>query len=620
MRRAGPRAARAAWYTYPCAMARASRWFRPALALVAGCAPSADPAPAPRCAPVPASADVLTFHGDARRTGWNARETALTPERVASGAFGPRWSSPPLDDATLGGVVHPPHVYATPLYADDVRLTAGPWAGRVASVVVVATSNAWAYAVSALPTRCEGAALAPGTVLWRARLGTPAVTEADGGVPMGVLSTPVIDRAADPPRVYVASMDATAGWQVWALALSSGQALPGWPVALDAAAVGAVNGNGPALFPPAHRAAQRGALALAPGGDRLYVSFGTYRFAGPGWMVAVDTRRPRVAAAFAGAPSLEATSNAGMWGSGGPALDAAGDVYMTTGNGPEASGRAPGAWGNSLLRWSPELRLGGTYTPYNYCVFDRENMDLGGCSPLVLPDLDPALTATPRLVVFGSKQGTAYLVDRDRLPGALDRRPACGADPTLDRSLLPPAPQPHSGARGPLHVFPVYTERHAQLDHARMRTTPAYFRDASGAHFVFLAGSSRPTEEETRPVPPALARLRVVLAPGAPAHLAIDRVETATTLVNPGSPVVTSDGPRHGLVWVLDSNQPRSAPLVGPGVARPVLYAFDAETLALRWRSAPDALAPGGKYGSPTVAHGVVFVGTDRVQAFGLAP
>jgi hypothetical protein len=74
------------------------------------------------------------------------------------------------------------------------------------------------------------------------------------------------------------------------------------------------------------------------------------------------------------------------------------------------------------------------------------------------------------------------------------------------------------------------------------------------------------------------------------------------------------------VVWVLDSSQPRTAALAGPGAARPVLYAFDAATLALLWRSAPEALEVGGKYSAPTVARGRVFVGTDRIQAFELRP
>lgn len=536
---------------------------------------------------------------------------------MASPAFGPLWSSPPFHSVPLDGQTYAPHLYATPLYVDRVPITAGPHAGRTPSVVVAASSNGWVYAVNAFPVDCAGAAIPPGTVLWQTRLGTPAVVPGlDGGVPLGVLGTPAIDLEGEPPRLYVAAVDASAGWQVFALGLGDGQVLPGWPLSLDEGALARVNRNGPTRFAAATEMPQRAALALGPRGDVLYVAFGTFRGVGPGWMVAIDTRRAVILSAFASAPRSVGVSSGGMWGAGGPAVDGEGRVYMTTGNSPGAAGDAPRVWGSSLLEWSSDLRLTGTYTPFNFCRLDRGNLDLG--TPLVLPDLDPSTTATPRLIAFGGKQGTVYLVARDRLAGGVDRRPPCRTDAASDGSLLPPHPQPQFGAPGPLLVFGPYTVEHAQLDHARMRTTPVYYRDASGTSYLFVSGATKAAADSPVSVPPSLVRLRVVTQPGAPAYLAVDRQAGRPALQNPGSPVVTSNGPADAVVWVLDPDMPRLAPLVGPSVRRPVLYAFDGATLALLWRSAPGALEVGGKYSSPTVAHGVVFVGTDRIQAFGL--
>jgi hypothetical protein len=50
-----------------------------------------------------------------------------------------------------------------------------------------------------------------------------------------------------------------------------------------------------------------------------------------------------------------------------------------------------------------------------------------------------------------------------------------------------------------------------------------------------------------------------------------------------------------------------------------VLYAVDATSMRLLWRSAPSQLGVGGKYSHPVVAHGVVIVATDHIQAFGLS-
>jgi hypothetical protein len=560
--------------------------------------------------------DVPTFHGDRARRGWNAREVELTPTRVASGAFGPLWSSPALHAVTLDGITYAPHLYATPLYADHVRITAGPCAGRRLSVVLAASSNGWVYAVAAFAARCHEAIIRAGTVVWQTPLGTPAVVPAlDGGVLLGVLSTPTMDLALDPPRLYVTAMDAAAGWRAFALDLGSGRVLPGWPLSIDESGLASINANGPARFAAATRMSQRGALNLSPRGDLLYVVFGGR---GPGWIVAIDTRRPRILAAFGVAPGEGEASSGGMWSAGGPAVDSRGRVYMTTGNSRGRSLDTPRVWGSSLLQWSPTLRLSGTYTPFNYCVLDQHNMDLGASSPVLLPDLDPAATATPRLLAFGGKQGTVYLVDRDRLPGGLDHRPPCLTDASTDASLLPPEPQAQFASRGPLNVFGPYTETHAQLDHARMRTTPAYYRDDAGIGYLFVSGATKAGPASAASVPPGLVKLRVVTAPGAPAHLAVHGRELRTTLVNPGSPVVTSNGSRDAIVWVLDPNLPRLAPLRGTAVSRPVLYAFDAMTLDRLWRSAPEELHVGGKYASPTVARGLVLVGTDRIQAFGL--
>ena len=117
-------------------------------------------------------------------------------------------------------------------------------------------------------------------------------------------------------------------------------------------------------------------------------------------MVVVDKFTPGIASAFSAAPSSFAVANGGLWGSGGPALDEAGNVYDTTGNSLDGSNDSSGVWGESLLVWSPgiPLRLRGTYTPWNYCEMDHADADLGGSSPVVIPDLGSTSTSTPNLI------------------------------------------------------------------------------------------------------------------------------------------------------------------------------------------------------------------------------
>ena len=89
--------------------------------------------------------------------------------------------------------------------------------------------------------------------------------------------------------------------------------------------------------------------------------------------------------------------------------------------------------------------------------------------------------------------------------------------------------------------------------------------------------------------------------------------------LTPGSPWVTSDGTNNAIVWVLVANVLRTDSLVGPNVSHPILYALDPVTLKALWTSTPTMLNVGGKYNAPAFGRGMVFVATDRIQAFGLA-
>lgn len=581
--------------------------------LIAGChrahAPSRLSPLYPACPPH-APLTVPTFHGDRARSGWDATEPTLTPDAVQA-RFGWLWDSPPFSAwVAPDGRSYPARVHASPLYFDDL-----PLAGGAHSVAIAATSNADVYAV----TVCGDAGAAAATIVWKTHLTTPTVIHhLDGGLPLGVLSTPVADLSATPPRLYVAAVDAVAGWQLFALRLSDGSVLPGWPLTLDAATVAPHDSNGPAGFGDVQAVSQRGALNLTPDGGTLYVPFGSYNDSAPGWLVAVDTRVPALSGSFSAARAQPGGANGGIWGPGGAAVDDDGSAFVTAGNAPR--GPIAGVWGESLLKLSPTATLLGSYTPFNHCQLDDADADLGGSSPLLLPTLDAALTATPRLVAFGGKQGNVYLVARDRLPGTLDARPGCSTDSAGDGSLLPPGPQPQFAARGPLNVFGPYTESYGNVDYAKMRSTPAWFVDDAGERFLYVSGSTKAAADSTRSVPPSVARLRLALAPGQPAYLERAGSDSELAFFNPGSPVVSSDGGATPVVWVLDANVSRTASTLDPDLPNPVLYAVDGTTMRVLWKSAPDQVYVGGKYGTPLVAHGFVLVATDRLQAFGLRP
>lgn len=559
--------------------------------------------------------DKLTYHNDPQRSGWNARETILTPLAVAGSGFGRLWRTSQFD--SFAGL--PPRLFASPLYVDKVKTGAGRHGGRVFSVVYAVTTTGYVYAVNAFGT----AGTPPGAILWRARL-----TERPCGKgAMGNLSTPVIDLRQQ--RLYVTSCDDEAQWRAHALDIRNGERIAGWPVSIDRIALNTpgINRNGATQLSEKLMHTQRGALNLSPDGTRLYVTFGLDFSSG--WIVGIDTRLARVATAFSATSSTEEYQG-GMWASGGPSVDAEGNVHIATGassvlteSGSGINGVFPDSehsWGQSILQLADDpvsgFRLKGVYTPFNYCQAAAADIDLGSSGTVVI-DLHASASRTPHLLVGGGKQGNVYLLDRRRMPGGLEKRPPCSTDSRTDGSLLAPENQPHFGQSGPINVFGPYSDTNGMNDHAKSRTTAAYFRSAQGSHYVFVTGTTKERDGSTRSVPPGLVRLQIVIERGRSAYLRIDQRELTQTFLNPGSPIVTSHGGQDAIVWVLDT-APRTTPLYGDAAPHPVLYAFDALSLKLLWKSAPAKLATTGKYNEPTVAHGTVFVGTDRIEAFGL--
>lgn len=565
------------------------------------------------------------YHYDMQRTGWNDQETILTPAAVARHNFGLLWESPPLD--RYQG--REPRLTASPLYLDSVVMSGGDYDGQRFSVAYLASTTGYVYAVNT----AQAGDVTPGTILWRTQVATaPCGNDAEM---IGILATPIID--VDQNRIYVSSCDA-GQWQVHALDVRSGQTLPDWPLDIVAENINrpGIIKNGIA-FPSEvdeRRGAgwwQRGALNLNPDKSRLYLSFG--KDGQPGWFISVDTRRAAVASAFATTDKAEELQG-GMWASSGASIDDEGRIYITTGASylmaiarglgfDAVFDKSTNSWGQSILQLRDDPNTGfelvGTYTPFNYCHNVAKDIDLASSGAIVI-DLPGSSTTTPNLLALGgAKQGMFYLLDRDNMPGSLEVRPPCSYDSASDQSLLDPDGQPHyDGARGPINLFPEYSEDSGMVNSAKSRSTAAYFADDEGNHWVYATGSSKTGEDLSTPVPPGVAKVRLVTDPGQAAYPKLDMREYTQLLYNPGSPTITSNGGKDAVLWVMDPNALRSALLYGPNSPRPTLYAFDAKTLRLLWKTGPDDLFTSGKYNEPAVVNGLVLVGTDRLQAFGL--
>ncbi len=556
----------------------------------------------------------LTYHYDKQRSGWNPNETKLTPASLAGSQFAQLWQTPKFD-AVDGDE---PRLFASPLYVDKLTFSKGPHKGKTFSVVFAATDVGYVYAVNAAAV----GKIAPGTILWKARISDKKPSR------FGNISTPVIDVASQ--RIYMMGNNGTSPDKLYALDLTSGEQIPNWPIALDSATVNApgVKRNSSTNFPDNRLLIQRGALTMNADGSRVYVTFaGNW-----GWILSIDTKAGAVAAAFSVTKKEE--ENGGIWASSGPSIDSDGNLHMATGSNVQVIMKKKGLpgvfpdsennWGQSVIRLRDDPEKGfvltGTYSPFNWAITQVNDIDLSSSGTIVI-DLDPATTSTPHLLVAGGKQGNVYLIDRANMPGSLTKRPPPTDDPSQDKSLLSPEPQPQFGKPGPLSVFGPYGDENAMNDQARSRTTGAYFKSESGKTYVYVTGSAKKGEKLDVSTPPGLARLEVVTSPGKPAYLKIDQLEMTQTFHNPGSPVITSNGGKDAIVWVTDTNAPRTTAFKGPkSIQRPVLYAFDALTFKLIWKSAPEELGETGKYNEPAVVNGVVYVGTDRIQAYGILP
>lgn len=366
--------------------------------------------------PSPATAyDVITFKNDAARTGQYPAETTLTPANVNSSTFG-----------LLGLMTVDGKVDAQPLYLGQL-----PIAGANHNVLFVATEHDSVYAFDA-DTRA---------ILWQVSLLAPGETPSDdfgcdtivGEI--GVTATPVIDRTAGPDgTLYVVSMsiDQSSNYhqRLHALDVSTGAEQLNGPVDI---AGSYANAAGTTTFDPS-RYEDRAALLLA--GGTIYTTWSSHCDLPPygGWIIAFNQTSLLQSGALnvgpgsaTSCPSGNCPSTVGpaIWMSGsGPSVDATGNVYLLTANGPfettiNAAGfPSAGDFGNSFLKIATgggKLSVADYFTMYNVTAETMQDLDLGAGGQLLLPDLTDGTGTVRHLVVGAGKDGSIYVVSRDRM-------------------------------------------------------------------------------------------------------------------------------------------------------------------------------------------------------------
>ncbi len=272
---------------------------------------------------------------------------------------------------------------------------------------------------------------------------------------MGILSTPVIDRTAG-LMYFVADSFGGGGdnFRLHAVALSNGRdAVPPQLIQFtESLSDGTIW-----TFNPKYQL-QRPALLEANGS--IYVAFGSN-----GDIVPTVSRGTILR--YNAATLLPMTGDltdrlthpqsnyflSSIWQSGyGPAADAGGDIFFSTGNSDPSTPSYSQSFNrpDSMVRLSSDLlTLKDSFTTYNYFSLDGYDADMGAGGLMILPDQPGSI---PHLAVAGGKDGRAFLLNRDNLGGYVQGGPD-NVVQTIHMGACWCGPSYYVGSDGAVHVI-----------------------------------------------------------------------------------------------------------------------------------------------------------------------
>jgi hypothetical protein len=361
------------------------------------------------------STDVLTYHYDNARSGLNANETTLTPANVNAASFGKVGF-----DAVDG------KVDAQPLLRTGVAI---PGQGTH-DVLYVATENDRLYAFDA----------ASGVLLWKVSMLGPGEVPSDpvNGTQViptiGITDTPVIDPNTGVMYLVAMSKRVSGGsttyiQRIHAVSIATGlDVVP--PKSIDQSITfpgAGPGGNGSRVSFDPRQYEERDALLLSNG--VVYTGWASHSDVAPytGWLIGFNASNLAVASILNidpnGSPRssiLEDGSGNSFWNSGGgPAADAAGNLYNLSANGPfdpnlNAAGfPSNGDFGDSFLKFTPTpggIIVSDYFTPQNQQDEANNDEDLGSSGLTLVHVVDAS--GTPHQLAIGSgKDGNIYVVD-----------------------------------------------------------------------------------------------------------------------------------------------------------------------------------------------------------------
>ncbi|MGA7539137.1 MAG: PQQ-binding-like beta-propeller repeat protein [Steroidobacteraceae bacterium] len=454
-------------------------------------------------------------------------------------------------------------VDAQPLYLAQLSI-----AGATHNVVFVATENDSVYAFDPQS----------GATLWHVSLlGSGESPSDDRGCgqitpQIGVTATPVIDRAAGPHgAIFVVAMskDSSSNYhqRLHALDLATGAELFNGPVTVNPTYSSAAGGE--RTFAPGQYA-ERAALLLE--NHTLYTGWTSHCDAQPysGWIVAYSESTLAQTAVLNFAADSEAGPSVWMSG-GGLAADSSGNIYLLTANGAfestlDSNGFPQyGDYGNSFLKLSTAgggLAVADYFSPSNEIAESAADEDLGSGGAMLLPDVTDSSGVVRHLMIGAGKDGNLYVVNRDDM-GKFSLS-GDGIWQQLD-GLFP----------GGIFSSPAYFNGEV------------YYGDVGGTLKAFSV-----TDAKLSNVPAS---------------------QTSTQFPYPGTtPAVSANGTSNGIVWAVENSDPA------------VLHAYDATDLTHELYNSnqasggADQFGAGNKFITPTIADGMVFLGTpNSVAIFG---
>jgi hypothetical protein len=519
------------------------------------------PSGIPGNSPAPADNAVYTQRGSNLRVGWDSNETVLNTSDVNVKDFG-RVAAFPVQG----------RIYSQPLFVPGLTIH-----GVTRNVVIVTTEDDQVYAFDA-----DAAGSQP-ALLWHTSFlghGATPVNDADTlhctyiTPNVGVTGTPVIDRATGTMYLVTVMMEGShIVDSMHALSITTGHDVIA-PVVLHASVRGTGAGSSHGILPFDPQIADQHAALLLDQGV-VYVAFSGYcgRVPDHGWVLGYDASNLRQAVVWNDTPD---DIDGGIWQAGmGLVANPAGDIYLTTGNGPFNLNTGGTDAGDSLLelhRDGSTLKIVDYFTPYYQDCMMLHDEDFSSGGPLMLPSE----------IIAVAKAGAFWVINRSDL----------GGYHTI------PDPCQHLNE---VHVDHIIQETPQQTINGGVWGALAYWNDGKDG-FIYTAGIADHLKAWH------LTDGKIVLPAAS---------QAPETMAYPGAiPMGSSDGPDPGtgIVWAFDDENGA------------VLHAYAATDVARElWNSSQDKARdsiPRAGYDNftlPTVAAGRVYLGTSgELLVYGL--